>query len=269
MSRLETVLEKAALRRNPHSAAPIAANRSQDRKQMNHLLGIPPLSVTSPYVPTVQTERNLGVNEEFHKLRSRLIRMTRGDQFRNTLLVTSAVSGEGKSVSALNLAVSLAQEYDYTVLLVDADLRKPSIHQYLGINPEVGLVQCLRGEATLEQALIKTGLGKLVFLPAGEIVKNPLELLSSSRMKAIVQEVKERYSERYVIFDSPPMLPFADGQVLSESVDGVLFVVREGWSKIEAVRQSLEVLETDKLLGVVYNNSRNDSTSQQGSYAYY
>jgi len=269
MSRLETVLEKAALRRNPQSASPLPEDRSQGRKQMNRLLETPPLSVTSPYVPTAQSVRNPGVNEEFHKLRSRLIRMTRGDRFRNTLLVTSAVSGEGKSISALNLAISLAQEYDYTVLLVDADLRKPSIHQYLGIDPEVGLVQCLSGEVTLDQALIKTGLGKLVFLPAGGIVENPVELLSSSRMKAIIQEVKERYPERYVVFDSPPMLPFADAQVLSESVDGVLFVVREGCSKIEAVRQSLEVLETGKLLGLVYNDSRNDSTSQQGRYAYY
>lgn len=269
MSRLETVLEKAAMRRNSMPAPAKAAAFYQERKLMDQLLKSDSLPVTSPYVPTVQSERNLGVNEEFHKLRSQLIRLTRGEEFRNTLLVTSSVSGEGKTVSALNLAVSLAQEYDYTVLLVDADLRKPSVHQYLGFEPTVGLIQCLNGEATLEQALIKTGLGKLVILPAGGVVKNPVELLSSSRTQTLIKELKHRYPERYVVIDSPPLLPFADAHVLSEMVDGVLFVVREGWAKFDAVRQSLEVLPAEKLLGVVYNDSHNDDHNQQGHYSYY
>jgi exopolysaccharide/PEP-CTERM locus tyrosine autokinase len=223
-------------------------------RAMDRLLDVSPLWVANPYLPTLQTDQNLAVNEAFRKLRSQVIRMTRGEVIRNALLVTSANPGEGKTLSAMNLAISLAQEYDYTVLLVDADLRKPSVHQYLGIKPEVGLIQCLRGEASLDQALIKTGLGKLVVLPAGGTVVNPVELLSSSKMKSIVREMRERYPERYVIIDSPPIGPFADAQVLSDAVDGVLFVVREGWTKIDSVRATLGSITGNKLLGVIYND---------------
>ena len=267
MSRLEKALEQAVLKRRPNPLPGIDQQGPGHRGSMERLLDVPPLDVQSPFLPTAQADHNLAVNEEFRKLRSHLIRMTRGEQVQNVLLVTSAVGGEGKTVTSLNLAVSLAQEYDYTVLLVDADLRKPTVHQLLGINPEIGLIQCLRGEAKLEQALIKTGLGKLVVLPTGGTVENPVELLSSSRMKEIVRELKERYPERYVLFDSPPLLPFADARVLYEVVDGMLFVVREGWAQIASVREALESCDGNKLLGVIYNDISN--VGHQGRYSYY
>jgi len=267
MSRLEKALEQASIRRNQFPLPPDEPERAPAPRLMERLLDVAPLPVASPYVPTAQTGRNLMVNEEYRKLRSQVIRMTRGEHWRNVLLVTSAVGGEGKSVSSVNLAISLAQEYDYTVLLVDADLRRPTVHQLLGIEPEIGLIQCLRDEATLEQALIKTGLGKLVVLPAGGTVENPVELLSSSRMKQVIRELKCRYPERYVLFDSPPILPFADARVLSEAVDGVLFIVREGWTRYDHVQEALESLPESRLLGVIYNNA--SICSQQGRYSYY
>lgn len=230
------------------------------------LLDAPALKVTEQKLVTLQQEKS-HIAEEYNKLRSSIIALTQGEQFHNTLLVTSCASEEGKSLTALNLAISLAREQDHTVLLVDADLRRPSLHRYLNFTPEIGLVQCLRDQAPLEKALVKTGLGKLVVLPAGESLKDPLDLLSSQRMRELVSELKLRYSERYVIFDTPPALPFADAGVLADMVDGILFVVREGRAGKEDVRRTLEDFKQQNLLGVVFNDATRFSKKQ--SYYYY
>ena len=193
--------------------------------------------------------------------------LTKGEEFSNTLLITSTVSEEGKSMTALNLAISLAREHDHTVLLVDPDLRRPSIHRFLGIEPEVGLVNCLRDNVPIQNALVKTGIGKLVVLPAGEAVRDPVELLSSNRMKDIISELKERYAERYVIFDTPPAMPFADAGVLAGSVDKTLFVVREGRAKKQDVITTIDEFKKNNLLGIVYNDARFYNKKQ--SYYYY
>jgi exopolysaccharide/PEP-CTERM locus tyrosine autokinase len=171
-------------------------------------------------------------------------------------------------MTALNLAISLAKEHDYTVLLVDSDLRKPSIHKYLDIKPDVGLAHCLRDGLPIEKALIRTGIGKLVVLPAGEIVKDPLDMLASKRMKNIINELKERYSERYVIFDTPPALPFADAHVLADMVDSTLFVVREGKTTKEDLKKTLEDFKENHLLGVVYNDAHVFFKNQNYYYYY-
>ena len=168
---------------------------------------------------------------------------------------------------ALNLAISLAKEHDHTVLLVDTDLRRPSVHKYLGLTAEKGLVHCLRDNFPLEKALIKTGLGKLVVLPAGAAISDPVNLLASQRMKLIVQELKERYPERYVIFDTPPAMPFADASVLAGIVDAVLFVVREGKADLEDVKKTLKEFQSEALLGVIYNDVR--SFAKKPSCYYY
>jgi capsular exopolysaccharide synthesis family protein len=170
-------------------------------------------------------------------------------------------------MTALNLAISLAKEQDHTVLLVDTDLRRPSVHKYLNITPEVGLVHCLRDGLPIEKALIKTGVGKLVILPAGEALKDPLDLLSSNRMKEIVQELKERYPERYVIFDTPPAYPFADAGVLAAYLDATLFVVREGKAGKSDVEKTIEEFKSHNLLGIVYNDAR--VFVKSSSYYYY
>jgi len=264
MSRIEQALEKAAQMRRgaPPLVTPAPAPVVQD---LDRLLDAPAL--TPENFCLNHQQKSPGASEEYRKLRAQVVQLTHGLPFRNTLLVTSAAAGEGKTITALNLAMALAQEYDYTVLLVDTDLRKPSVHEYLGISPKLGLIQCLNGEASLDQALVKTGLGKLVVLPAGGTVSNPVEVLSSNRMKDIIRELKTRYPERYVVFDSPPTLPFADARVLSGSVDGVLFVIREGWTRMEDIRESLAGLAEAQLLGVIYNDAT--QTKQQGRYHYY
>jgi receptor protein-tyrosine kinase/non-specific protein-tyrosine kinase len=169
-------------------------------------------------------------------------------------MITSSNMGEGKSITAANLAVVLSQEMDHTVLLVDADLRSPSLHRYFGIEPRYGLSDYLHGEINLSSLLIKTGFGKLVILPGGNPSAHPAELLSSDKMKALVHEIKLRYKDRYVIFDSSPLLVTADALSLGNYMDGVLFVVQGGRTSEKAAMQALSVMKGWNVLGVVYND---------------
>lgn len=270
MSRIERAIEEAARARQkqqptePVTIAPVT--REVRAGSPEALLATPPLEIQSPLI-VASKEGDPGAREEYKKLRSLVVRLTRGESFGNTLMVTSTFGEEGKSMTALNLAITLAQEYDHTVLLVDADLRRPALQRYLGLQPDLGLIQCLQGTATLPQALIKTGHGKLVLLPAGGTVPNPAELLGSKRMMEMIDELKHRYPDRYIIFDTPPTLPFADAQVLASMVDGVLFVVREGIAKLSDINESLSGLKKGRLLGVVYNDAL--FPRKKGSYYYY
>ncbi len=281
MSRIEQALQKAKQKRLSDNKQQIdtanLANDSADTSSANgiqstairnpdQLLTVKPLVVENKMLITALEERT-GAVEEYNKLRSTIISLTRGETFLNSLIITSCAPSEGKSITALNLAISLAKEQDHTVLLVDADLRRPSLHRYLGISPEYGLAHCLRDGLPIEKALVKTGLGKLVLLPAGDVIKDPLDMLSSKRMKDIIVELKERYSERYVIIDTPPAVPFADAGVLSKMVDSTLFVVREGVATKGVVAKTLSEFKRKGLLGVVYNDS--SAASKKNGYYYY
>ncbi len=279
MSRIEEALKKAAsLRKDPPAdlpdqksvtdAVPGPRQVQTLKQKANALLNVVPLKIDHLMLATARDEKT-AVVEEYNKLRSTLIALTSGDTFLNTIMVTSTISEEGKTMTALNLAISLAKEHDHTVLLVDTDLRRPSVHRYLDIKPEVGLVNCLRDNLPIEKALIKTGVGKLVLLPAGDAIKDPVDLLSSNRMKAIVKELKQRYPERYVIFDTPPALPFADAGVLAGIVDTTLFVVREGKAKLEDIVETLEEFKRRHLLGVVYNDAYSFVNRQNYYYGNY
>lgn len=266
MSRIEDALKKAAVQRSESSSRGTNAERvvtptskpvrlNPATNDISALLDVVPIKIDHPMLVTINDDKTELI-EEFNKLRSTLISLTSGAQFRNTIMITSTVSEEGKSLIALNLAISLAKEHDHTVLLVDTDLRRPSVHKYLGLPAEKGLVHCLRDKLPLEEVLIKTGLGKLVVLPAGEAITDPVDLLSSQRMKQIVKELKERYPERYVIFDTPPALPFADASILAEMVDAVLFVVREGKVELDDVKKILKEFDSKDFLGVIYNDTK-------------
>ena len=271
MSRIEQALEKAAAARNqqivPAAAIdPIPSDKHAETNSMDLLLETPPLKINNPMLVAMYDNHD-AASEEYNKLRSRIITLTQGDEFYNTLMVTSTLGEEGKTLTALNLAIALAKGYDNTVLLVDSDLRRPSLHKLLELKPEVGLIQCLTENIPLSQALIKTGIGKLVILPSGGTFPNPVELLASNQMKELIGELKNRYPERYVIFDTPPILPFADAQVLAPAVDGTIFVVREGKAKLKDVKEAIRSLHDTNLLGVVYNDVRLFTKKQH--YYYY
>lgn len=206
------------------------------------------------------------VAEQYKKLRARILKATAKD-FQNTIMVTSPDMSEGKTVTAINLAVAIANEVDYTVLLVDADLKHPSVHKYLGIEPEYGLSDYLMGNAKLQDILIKTGIGKLVFLPAGKSPENTSESLSSERMKRLVQELKHRHKDRYIIFDSSPILVTADSIPLSGYMDGILFVVQAARTTPKTVSRAISLISGSNILGVVFNNVPKDLA--KNLYPYY
>jgi exopolysaccharide/PEP-CTERM locus tyrosine autokinase len=267
MSRIEEALEKAARQRGsqngmalPRQTAPATPVHLpppvivEAGKVTNRLL----VAASDPYTPEA---------EEYRKLKSVLVKLTKRETFLNMILITSSISCEGKSITALNLAITLAQEYDHTVLLVDADLRKPSIHGYLGFEPRAGLSECLLEGMEIKNALIQTGIGRLSLLPAGCEVRNPAEVFSSQKAKELFQQLKQRYPDRYIIIDSPPVLPFAETRSLSAIVDGVVLVVKEGTVPIRQVTETLDCLNGVNMLGIVYNQATVESRDE--NYQYY
>lgn len=161
--------------------------------------------------------------EEIRGLRNRLVAMN-PDGGPKTLVVTSAVRSEGKTVTALNLAMALSELERQRVVLIDADLRRPSCERYLNLNAKAGLTDVLSGDMQLDKLLRPAGYRDLMLLGAGSRVGNPAEVLSSSRMDQLFRRLKEDF--QYVVIDSPPALTSTDAGVLSSSADGTLMVVR-------------------------------------------
>ncbi|RME35948.1 MAG: polysaccharide biosynthesis tyrosine autokinase [Gammaproteobacteria bacterium] len=173
----------------------------------------------------------------------------------NALAVTSPGPGQGKSLTAANLAISLAREVHYTVLLVDLDLRKPALHRLFGISPQAGIGDCLTRGTPLSEALVNPSIERLVLLPGREPLGNSSELLASPRMAQLVDELKNRYPSRIVIFDLPPLLAADDTLAFSPYVDAALLVVEEGGTPREDVEQALQLLKQTRLLGTVLNKA--------------
>ncbi|WJW75214.1 CpsD/CapB family tyrosine-protein kinase [Thiohalobacter sp. IOR34] len=174
----------------------------------------------------------------------------------NVLAVTSPGEDEGKTLTAINLAISLAREVSHTVLLVDANLRHPSIHEQLGLQAGAGLSDYLIDDAELPELLLHPeGLDNLVLLPAGRPVHNSAELLNSPKMVKLVDELKHRYPERFVIFDLPPVLSTADALAFSPYVDAALLVLEEGKTQAEQAQRAVDLLESTNVLGTVLNKS--------------
>jgi receptor protein-tyrosine kinase/non-specific protein-tyrosine kinase len=207
------------------------------------------------------------VSEEYKKLKARIMRMTKQDPFKNVLMVTSSVGGEGKSITAANLAFSLARDYDHSVLLIDADTRKPSLHTLLNVKQGIGLSDCLVDNVDLGAAMVKVGNGNLKFLSAGKSIENPVELFSSHRMQNMIVEMKHRYPDRYIIIDTPPVLLFAETKMLSALVDGIIFVVREGKAPLNHITEALDWMKEEKIMGIVYNDAGPEGIN--GKYPYH
>lgn len=203
--------------------------------------------------------------EEYKLLRTHILQRTRGDG-RNTLMVTGPLPGEGKTMTAINLALSISQEVNQTVLLVDGDLRSPSVHRYFGLPSGPGLVDFLTGRATLPELLVHPqGMAKLVLLPGGRPAIQAPELINSPMMADLVQELKHFYPDRYVIFDLPPLLACADALAFAPVVDGIILVVEAGKTPREDILRSLGMLKDLPVLGFVLNKVGH----QPSSYYYY
>ena len=181
----------------------------------------------------------------------------------NSILVTSAHPYEGKTFTSINLGVSIAKEFSRTVLIIDADLRKPTKRhtafstEFFTLDVEVGLTDYLKGEADIPDILINPGIDKLTLIPGGKPVYNAPELLSSSRMEEMMSEIKNRYpSDRLIIVDGPAMLPFPDAVILSRYVDGVLPVVELERTPIDQLKKMMDSLKDTPIIGTVLNKNR-------------
>jgi len=172
---------------------------------------------------------------------------------KNTIMVTSTESNEGKTTTAINLAISIASQVHQTTLLVDMDLRDPDISYYLGLEGHLGITDHFVDEIPLENVLVNPSIKNLVVLPAGKALSGSTEILSSPKMEQMVKELKHRYPDRYVIFDCPYILNNPDALVFSSYVDGVIFVVQPGKTTKDKIQKALSLIDEEKILGIVIN----------------
>lgn len=175
----------------------------------------------------------------------------------NLIMVTSALPGEGKSFTALNLAMSIAMEFDRTVLLVDADVARPSLPRVLGLPEQDGLLDVLQGKIALPDVLLRTNVEKLTLLTAGSADAHATELLASDGMTRLLNEMAKRYSDRIIIFDSPPLLMTTESRVLANQMGQIVMVVQAEETLQKAVIQALTTIEACPVKALVLNRARN------------
>ena len=229
---------------------------------------VPVDSIAYKETKTVQTPNNFLRNKhiisaddnrayiEAYKILSTQVLQRMQENKWNVLGVTSPTSNNGKSLTAINLGISLAKEMDYTVLLVDADLRHPKIHSYFNLHPEKGLSDYLKEGVSIPELLINPEkIPHFVILPGGKSLSNSSEMLGSPKMSKLVEELKNRYPSRIVIFDLPPLLSVADAIAFAPYVDATLLVVEDGVTKEEEVKSSLELLKSTNVIGTVLNKA--------------
>ncbi|MGL4990057.1 MAG: CpsD/CapB family tyrosine-protein kinase [Sarcina sp.] len=202
------------------------------------------------------------VSETYRTLRTN-IQYSSFDEELKTLVITSSKPQEGKSLTAGNLALSLAQD-NKKVILVDCDLRKPSIHKNFSLSNKDGLTEVILGRKDVDEVVTEYK-PMLHILTAGKVPPNPSEMLGSETMKILIEDLKERYD--YVIIDTPPVLAVTDSQILSTIADGVLFVVRAGHTKKEQVIHAKN--ELDKVKAPLIGTVLNDLDIKNSDYYYY
>jgi capsular exopolysaccharide synthesis family protein len=213
--------------------------------------------------------RQSAVAEAYRVLRTSVL-LANGENPPKTLLITSCEPSEGKTTTAINTAISLAQ-LGASVLIIDADLRKPSAHKGLGVNRTHGLSTCLMNNIEAGRVIQKLNIANLSFLPCGPIPSNPAELLISAKMKTLIGQLEKHFD--HIIIDSSPLMYVTDPVILSTMVDGVILVVRGGKIKREVVCQAREMLSSvgAKIYGVVLNDIdlRQQATHDFAYYRYY
>ncbi|UMR29328.1 XrtA-associated tyrosine autokinase [Massilia sp. MB5] len=213
------------------------------------------------------------VAEDFRLIKRPLLRSLRGEEGLpirrgNLIIVTSALAGEGKTFCAVNLALSIAMERDVTVLLVDADVARPSVLKVLGLGAAPGLMDVLLDEqAGLADVILRTNIPTLSLLPAGRSSRHATELLASRNMSKLLEEIAERYADRVVIFDSPPLLITSEASVLAAQMGQVVLVVEAETTTQKAVNEALHHIDSCHHINLIYNKTL--AFPGNGYYGYY
>lgn len=185
----------------------------------------------------------------------------------NLIMVTSALAGEGKSFTAVNLAMSIAAELDNTVMLVDADVARPSLLRMLNLPPSPGLLDVLKGNADMADVLLRTSIEKLTLLPSGTPHPRATELLASDAMRLLLDDIAKRYPDRIIIFDSPPLLLTTEARVLATQVGQVVMVVQAEKTLRSDVQRALATIESCPVRMMLLNMSHSSSPVGDG-YGY-
>jgi exopolysaccharide/PEP-CTERM locus tyrosine autokinase len=215
--------------------------------KIGHELNLDPKLVTYHAPQSVEAEL-------FKVLRTNLLFPATGKPCKK-ILVTSALPSDGKSFVSSNLAISIAQGVEEYVLLIDGDVRRPTIHSNFGFGQVVGLSEHLATGVDIAKILLKSPVPKLTIFPAGQPPRNPTELLSSKKMQTLLGEVASRYDDRFILIDSPPPSMAAETTAIVNFVDGVILVVRAGKTPKKAVAETIEQIGKEKIVGIVLNYS--------------
>lgn len=187
----------------------------------------------------------------------------------NLIMLTSALPGEGKTFCAINLAMSLAIEMDHTVLLVDADVARPSVLRTLGLESELGLIDVLLDDnLDLADVMLKTNVDSLSILPAGSSHRHATELLASVAMSKLLNDISTRYSDRIVIFDSPPLLRTNEAHVLARQMGQIVLVVDSENTTRQTVKNALQQIESNSNISLIYNKAEPFLMVEKYGYGY-
>lgn len=262
MSQIKKALERAKAERLTQAFVEEASEPQkpqtpdQGEKEISYtrtrVVDVPVEELVRRRIVTVQEKNPLA--DQFRRLRTRLLRETRPRKW-NTIQVSGFGAGEGKSLVAANLAVSLAQDTRQTTVLVDLDFRRPAVARLLGLDPDTpGLKSYFFEGVPLEDLFVNPGIAKLTVLTAGGSVSRSTELVGSPKMESLIKELKECYSDRYVILDTPGTAVCSDPLVISEYVDAILLVARIDRTSQASIKSAMSHIHREKLLGIVLND---------------
>jgi capsular exopolysaccharide synthesis family protein len=217
----------------------------------------------NPHIVAI-THPNSAYCEEYRRLRTHVLHKSQKQQLQS-IVIASVAASEGKSVTALNLSWLLAQTSGVSALIIDSDLRMPTLTNYLGIEIETGLSEVLEGKFSLQDSIIRLEPSGLHLLPGGGGRSDVAELLSGSKFKEVLRQACEMFD--YVIIDAPPLAVFTDATVLINHADSALLVVRANYTNYKDIERVLETLPRERIFGVVLNRSE-DTLSRESYYNY-
>jgi len=246
------------------SVAPVEEPKSTSKRVDLDLEALLAQGFLTPSAPRTQ------ISDQYRVIKRPLIKNAMGKgaaviNHANLIMITSALAGEGKSFTSLNLALSIAAEMDNTVMLVDADVARPSVLRMLGLPAGPGLLDVLQGSVDMSEVLLRTNVDKLTLLPSGTPQARATELLASDAMSATLDDMARRYPDRIIIFDSPPLLLTTESRVLASHMGQIVVVVHAEKTPQSAVQQALATIESCPLKMMLLNQA---TTSSSGGYGY-
>ncbi|MCG7899551.1 MAG: CpsD/CapB family tyrosine-protein kinase [Candidatus Thiodiazotropha weberae] len=204
------------------------------------------------------------ISDQYKVLRTQVIQRMNKNNWK-TLAISSPTEECGKTLTSINLCVSIAKDVNQSVMLVDMDLRRPNVHEYFYKHNKLGISDYINGDEALKDILFNPGLDRFVILPGNETIADSSEMLSSPRMRELVNEVKSRYQNRFIVFDMPPLLSCDDMLAFSPQIDAIMLVIEEGVTSKQDLKRSYDLIDKNKILGVVLNKSL-DATSKTSYY---